>query len=470
MKGYAKRFLFIAIAIGVLVLFAFVPCPEGLGRDGMLVIGLTLFNIVLWMGNVVPKPIAGLIVLLLLPLLGITDGFSATYKTFISSVFFFLLAAFAIAAMIHNSDLPKRLMAFFLNKFGNSTKKIVLAFMIVSAIISTVMSDLAACALFSAVAFSIFDDESMKEEARFDDAFVKCIMIGIPIGSLTGGIATPIGSSSNITMLELLTQTNGMEITFLQWMIIGVPIAIISVILSWIALTMMFRPAPLSHEQLGALQRTCYNLGKLSTKEIKILVLLALMFGMWIATSWVKVVDSTAVAVIGMIIMFLPGMDLLTWDEYSKEVPWDLVIMLGCLMALAASMLSTGAIDWVAESVLGNAGTWNPYLVLFAIGAVIALLRAFIPSGPPIVVMLTPALIAIAQSAGLNGFAVIMAMSIWAQITFLLPAVDALYLITYSKGYYTIPDVLKFGLPLTIILLVLFTFLLPPLVEVACMI
>ena len=49
-----------------------------------------------------------------------------------------------------------------------------------------------------------------------------------------------------------------------------------------------------------------------------------------------------------MIIMFLPGMDLLTWDEYAREVPWDLVIMLGCLMALATALLSTGAIDWVA--------------------------------------------------------------------------------------------------------------------------
>lgn len=84
--------------------------------------------------------------------------------------------------------------------------------------------------------------------------------------------------------------------------------------------------------------------------------------------------------------------------------------------------------------------------------------------------MLAPALVAIAIGANLNPLCVIMSMSIWAQITYLLPAVDALYLITYSKGYYTIHDVLKFGLPLTIVLIIVYTGLLIPLVDLAMMI
>ena len=83
--------------------------------------------------------------------------------------------------------------------------------------------------------------------------------------------------------------------------------------------------------------------------------------------------------------------------------------------------------------------------------------------------MLAPALVAIAIGANLNPLCVIMPMSIWAQITYLLPAVDALYLIIYSKSYYTIPDVLKFGLPLTIVLIIVYTGLLIPLVDLAMM-
>ncbi len=468
MNGLFKRVVFALLAVLILVIFGTIPTPDGLGRDGMLAIGLTFFNITLWLGNVVPKPIAGLMVLILLPFLGVTESANKAFQNFISPVFFFLLAAFAIAAMVRNCELPQRLMLVLLKFFHNSTKKIVLAYMVASAIISTVMSDLAACALFAAVVLSVFDDPDLG--LKFDKQFMKCIMIGVPIGSLCGGIATPIGSSSNITMLELLTQTSGMEVSFLQWMVVGVPVAIISVFLSWIALCIAFKPAPLTAEEVQALKLSCGNLGRISVREIKTIVLISVMFVFWILSGYIKFLDSTIVAIIGMVIMFIPGVDLLKWDDYQKEVPWDLVIMLGTLMSLAASLLSTGAIDWVATSALAGSSDWNPYVLLFAISAIIAFMRAFVPSGPPIVVMLTPALVALAQAANLNPLCVILAMSIWAQITFLIPAIDALYLITYQTGYYTIGDVLKFGIPLTLILLVIFTLLLPPLVTLAQMI
>ena len=465
MNCLAKRVGFGVGAIALLVVFALAPLPEGLDRSGMLALGLTMFNILLWIGNVVPKPIAGLCVMVLLPVLGVSSSLSATIKDFISSVFFFLLAAFAIAAMVKKSDLPQRLMRLLLKWFKGSSRKIVLAYMVASAIISTVMSDLAACALFSAVVLAVFENPNLG--LKFDKPFMKCVMIGVPIGSLAGGIATPIGSSSNFTMLELLTQTNGMEISFFQWMVVGVPIAVISVLAGWVALCVTFKPAPLTPREMDALRAACGDLGPLAPREWKTIILVTAMFVLWILTSYVSGLDSTMVAMVGMILMFIPAMDLLTWEDYTTEVPWDLVIMLGCLMALASSLLSTGAIDWVANSLLGGAYSWHPFAILLMMGVVIAVLRAFVPNGPPIVVMLTPAMVTLAVNTGIDPLCVIMTMSIWAQITFLIPAIDALYLITYQRGHYTIFDVLKFGIPLTIVLLLVFTALLPPLVSLA---
>ena len=81
--------------------------------------------------------------------------------------------------------------------------------------------------------------------------------------------------------------------------------------------------------------------------------------------------------------------------------------------------------------------------------------------------MLTPAMVTLAVNTGIDPLCVIMTMSIWAQITFLIPAIDALYLITYQRGHYSIYDVLKFGVLLTIALLLVFTAILPPLVSLA---
>ncbi len=124
MNCLAKRVGFGIAAIVVLAIFYLAPAPEGLERSGMLALGIMAFNITLWMGNVVPKSIAGLAVLILLPLLGVTDSLSQTFKDFISSVFFFLLAAFAIAGMVRNSDLPNRLMGVLLRWFKGSSRKL----------------------------------------------------------------------------------------------------------------------------------------------------------------------------------------------------------------------------------------------------------------------------------------------------------------------------------------------------------
>ena len=465
MDCLAKRIGFACIACIILAAFALVPVPDGLDRSGMLALGLTFFNIALWIGKVVPKSVAGLVVLILLPVMGVTSSLSATFQLFISPVFFFLLAAFAIAAMIRGSDLPNRLMGVLLGLFKGSSRLIVLAYMVASAFISMVMSDLAACALFAAVVLAVFENPELGLE--FDKRFMKCVMIGVPIGSLAGGIATPIGSSSNFTMLELLYQSTNMEISFLQWMVVGLPVAIIAVLAGWAALCITFKPAPLTRDEMDALRAACGNLGPLSSKEWKIIILVTGMFVLWILASYVPGVDSTMVAMLGMVVMFLPGMDLLTWKEYSREVPWDLVIMLGCLMALASALLSTGAIDWVANTILASTTGWPRFGILLAMGAVIAILRAFVPSGPPIVVMLTPAMVTLAINVGIDPLCVVMTMSIWAQITFLIPAVDALYLITYQRGHYTIWDVLRFGVVLTIALLLVYTAILPPLVSLA---
>ena len=148
----AKRVFFVVLALLVVGVGMNVPLPEGMPEPARAAIVDLLFLIVLWIGEAVPKPVASVLAMLMLAWLGAVDTFGEAIKLFVSDVFFFLLAAFGIAAAVAHSPLPHRICSWFIKRFRHNTKGLLLGFMAVTALISTMISDLAACALFASIA------------------------------------------------------------------------------------------------------------------------------------------------------------------------------------------------------------------------------------------------------------------------------------------------------------------------------
>ena len=460
-RSMIRRCTALAAAILLVAAGMLIPLPEGLSRQGLCALCLMGANIVCWIGDVAPKSVVGLASVVLLPLLGIADNVNDVFKNFSNSILFFLLAAAALSVAVKNSSIPQRIMRFFLRVFGRSTRLIILAFMTTTAVVSAVMTDLAACVLCAAVAIPLFQDD---ERFSQNPNFVKCMFIGIPAAALAGGTATPIGSASNITMMGLLGESIGLEVSWARWMAVGIPLSLISLFATWFVMTAILRPKRLSQEELASFQHTLGNLKPLNVFDIKTIAILVALLLLWTFSDVIHV-NTTIVALAGMVIIFMPGMDLVTWKEFKEEAPWDMLIMLGSLFALAAYLLSTKAVDWISNVVLAQVGGLSPFFFLLVICTMIALMRGATPAGAPIVSMLTPIFVTMAAGMGIDPFCIVILMSVWAQITFLLPPCDALYLVTYSLRRYSILDVLKFGVPLTVGLLVLYSAIVPPMVA-----
>lgn len=446
-----KKMVFAVLSVLIVVCGCVLNPVEGLSREAIVTLSLFGFVICTWIGDVVPKFISTLIAMVLLYFLGVADSPEAIWQAFISSVFFFLLAAFALATVVRKSTIPLRLMGLFVKCCKNNSNLIVLAIMLAAAIASAFMSDLAACALAVSIVLPVTKGANMPER------FVRCLMIGIPIASLAGGFSTPIGSPSNITIMGLLDASN-VYVSFTQWTCIGIPLSLIVLLISWLTLVIAYRPEKLSEECISSINNRFNNLGALSSYDVKALFVIAVMIFAWVSSAWIPMLNSTIVAVCGLCLMFLPGIQVLTWEDFDEGIPWDMVLMLSGLMAMASFLSSTGALTWVVSTIMADANSWSPLVFLYVVSILICLLRSCVPSGPPVVVMLAPGLIALSDSIGLNPFCVILAISIWTQITFLIPSIDALYLITYSTGYYTTIQLWKSGIPLTLIFLTI----LPP--------
>lgn len=456
-----KKWLFIAAGIVILIIGYFLPCPEGLSQPGKMSIAILLFTFALWFGDVMPKSVAAILAIILLPFFGILETHALVYSSFINSIFFFLLAIFGLSCMFSKTDLPVRLMATFLKIFGNNTKMIVFGFGATAFVISCFMTDLAATALIAGIFISLSKELSLPKD------LVKCTMMIIPLGGLAGGCTMPIGSAVNITIMQMLANQFGQTMSFAQWMCVGIPVGLIIYIVGWLLMMAVNRPAPLDEETMTMLKDSFKDLPPMDAFAKKTLILLICMIVCWIAGSWIKVLDSTLVALFGWIIMFLPGVDLLTWDEYQRDCPFDLIFMLSATFSLCAGMQASGAIDWIVGLIMGDSASWSPLTFYLVIAVAFVLIRAFLPNGAPIVVMLTPGVLALAATLGIDQVWVICTLGALCSWTSLLPLIDAVWLMTFRTGEYTIADVLKWGIILSVIVVLVVSFISPALVSVS---
>ena len=385
--------------------------------------------------------------------------FDEVYGNFVNSMFFFLLGVFGLAAVVNHSDLPSRLMVLFVKWFGNSAKKLVLAFGSTAWVLSAFMSDLAAAALGAGIVITLNNELDLPKK------FVKCLMIIVPMGSMTGGVIMPISSAANATIMALLYQTNGTVMTFFQWMIAGVPAGVIGLILCWLGLLVVFKPEPLSDEVMDQIHAKFHEAGPLSTYDKKAIALIVCMLAMWLLGSWITVLNSTFVALIGLVVMFLPGVDLMTWDEYQRETPFDLIFMLGAMFSLCAAMTSCGTIEWVVSNITAGAEGWSTWQFFIIVSVMLVVLRAFIPNGAPVVVLITPALLGVGAVIGMDPMLLLIMLSVWCNMTFIMPVIDSQWLMTYRAGEFSVADLIKVGIPVSALLIIIFSFLLPVLAQ-----
>jgi solute carrier family 13 (sodium-dependent dicarboxylate transporter), member 2/3/5 len=408
--------------------------------DGRRMAGLFTAVFVLWATEAVPVAITALLAVALQPILGI-EAVRGAFASFMSPVFFFVLAMFFLASALMASGVDRRFALWLLARAGRDPRRILLALMAGTAAISTVMSDVPACAIFMAVALGVFDRAGITPGSSFG----RAAMMGIPMASLIGGVATPAGSSINILGLYLIEEHGGVRVPFLSWMAIGVPMVLVLVPVAWWALLRSSPPEMAEVDVPADTARDLAALGPLSAAERKVLALFGVLIVLWIASTWVRALDVTLVALVGSLTVFLPGMRLLSWEHAQRTVGWEALLMLGGVTSLGAASIKTGLAKWLVDAVLGGMAGWNAVWVVAAISAFTVVVHLAIPIAPVINSALIPPIVLLAAASQQNPALYALPVAFTASCAFLLP-LDAVPLVTFGKGYYRMLDMLRPGL------------------------
>jgi sodium-dependent dicarboxylate transporter 2/3/5 len=249
---WALRALGLCLALLVWILLG---AAGDLSGDARAVAAVATLMAVWWMTEAVPLPATSLLPIVLLPALTATTVSEAT-APYASSLVFLFIGGFLIAIAMEKWDLHRRIALLVLDRVGVSPKRIVLGMMIATGFLSMWVSNTATTLMMLPIGLSVLAlvversageqtgaemQESLKEGTIsdvVDDPNVRmfgiCLVLAIAWSASMGGLGTLLGSPPNAIVAGYAADELGRPIGFLQWMMLGLPLAAIFIVLGWL--------------------------------------------------------------------------------------------------------------------------------------------------------------------------------------------------------------------------------------------
>ncbi|MBU3023277.1 DASS family sodium-coupled anion symporter [Aestuariibacter sp. A3R04] len=438
----SSRTLFIAALLAII-------CGAGLRvlqqpDDIIFTASITLFVAILWVTEALPIPATSLLPFALFPLTGVLSHSEAA-SALGSHVIILLMAAFMLSKGLEKADLHKRFAMYMLHLTGTgSGMKMVLGFMLTSAILSMWISNTATVLMMLPMAMAIIN---ATQNTRFGIALI----LGIAYSASLGGVGTPIGTPPNIIFMSVYLETQGTEYNFIEWMKTGVPIVLLAIpaMALWLG------------RGLGDIGDITLPVpGEWSKAEKRVLMIFGTVAMAWIFrpfwTQWLGLttVSDSTIAVAGVAAMFMvhsgkaPGDKLLDWDT-ANDIPWGMLLLFAGGICIAKAFTASGLSVLMGEWMTGLS-TLPTLLLVFSICLFVTFLTE-ITSNTATATLLMPILAAAGMAVGVNPALLMIPAAISASCAFMLPVATAPNAIAYATGKFDIKTMAREGVVLNVI-------------------
>ncbi len=435
-----RNLIIIIATVVIYFLITAIPCPEGLSIEGLKAIALMICALIFWILDVLPIGVTALLFTVLQPIVGTVNP-SAMSANFLPTTFFFSIACFLIGQALLETGLGNRIVLGLMKISGNKPKRLLFLLMCVTSLVSFVIANLALSALMVPLLIRIFKDNGM-EPGKSN--FAKAALIGVPVAVSIGGIGTPAGSLPNFQVIALVQEICGETITFGQWAAIGIPLAIILTPLAYLVIVKIFKPEVdvLDAKTVEELK----GMGPLSVKEWGFIIIFAVLIISWFVTDIAMPIS----AMIATSLFFLPKLEILNGKSFNKAINWNILMLICGSTGLALAIFQTGAAAWIANSVLAPFTSTSAIVMILMVIAFTVFMHVLIPVNPSMVSVFVPIVALFAPTMGLPVATLILPLGYAVNCAFILP-LDSVFALTYAPGYYSMKDLAKVGIPLSIV-------------------
>ena len=426
-----------------------------------------------WMTEAVPLAVTSLLPLVLFPLLGLGDV-RRTPPHYFNEIIVLYLGGFFIALAMEQWRLHQRIALSLLNRMGSSPGSVLGGFLLATSLLSMWISNTATALMMLPIGLAVI----LKLEATFGAERVRPLALGLMLaiayGCSIGGIATLVGTPTNLAFVKIYRDTfpSAPPIAFGEWMLYATPLAALLLAATWFFLARVFcRCDAALRLDRSVVRAELEGLGPMRFEEKVIGTLFLVVALLWVFRSdlnigvvtlpgWSRLHpalgaldDGTAALLVALLLFFIPsrsepGRALLDGGTFAK-VPWDVLLLLGGGFALASGFVSSGLSEHLAQ-VLRNFG----HLPAFAILVLVCLLITFLTeltSNVATATMFLPVLAAWAVAERINPLMLMIPATISASMAFMLPVATPPNAIVFTSRRVRIADMARVGLVLNLI-------------------
>ena len=406
------------------------------------------------MTEAVPLAVTALLPLILFPLLGIR-GIEATAPSYAHPLIFLFLGGFLLARAMRVWGLDRRLALTVLRLAGSSPRGIIAGIMAVTAFLSMWVSNTATAMVMLPIGLSIVTAFEGGDGGEADGA-APALLLGIAYAATIGGMGTIIGTPPNALFAAFMAESYGIEVGFLRWMLIGVPLVLVLLPLAWLVLTRVtFRVPGRASPHAAAVSGAAHTaLGPISRAERQVAAVMLLVAMLWIARPllasampWLRLSDA-GIAIAGAVLLFLLPVDLksgrflLSWKE-ATEISWDVLILFGGGLAFAAAIGDTDLADWIGAWLTGLR-VLPVFLLLLTVGAVIVFVGE-LASNTAIAAVFLPVAGATALGMGEPAVMLTLPVALFATLGFMLPVATPPNAVISGSGAVRVGQMLRAG-------------------------
>lgn len=415
--------------------------------DAWTVAGLAAWMAIWWIAEVVPLAITALLPLAVAPLVGAATIERAA-APFANPLLFLFLGGFAVALAVQRCGLHRRLALAILGRAGERPSGILTGFMAATALLSMGVSNTATALMMVPIAITVAD---LLRGDPDKERFAPALLLGVAYAASLGGMATLVGTPPNAVFAAFAAQSLGRPVAFLEWMAVGLPVSVVLTAATWLILVLAFRlgRAPIA----GAAARMAEATGALGPwrpAERRVAAVAFATACLWVGgpvigglvPGW----SDAGVAVGAAIVLFLArdgaGGRLLVAADIAR-LPWDVVLLIGGGLSLAALIESSGLAGWIGVA-LGELGGLPPLLVVALVVAVTVLFSE-LASNTATTSAFLPVAAALAAGLAEQPLVLTAAVALAASCGFMLPVGTPPNAIAYGSGRVTISQMARAG-------------------------
>ena len=431
------------------------------------VVAIASWMVIWWITETVSISVTALIPLCFFPLLGIMD-MKTVAANYGSPIVFLFFGGFVIALALEKVKLHKRIALNIIQITGTSPDRVVLGFMIATATISMWISNTATTVVMLPIALSVINLLINDEDGftKNDQNFALSIMLGIAFAANVGGIATIIGTPPNTVMIGFIEKEYDIEISFLNWMLMGLPFSIFMLGIIYFVLVKWMYPNHLSplNDSKTLIANEIKKLGTIDAKEKVVLIIFFSAIFLWIFRGLINnylpafnlsdagISMLAAFALFVIPIHFNQGNFILEWKDTPK-LPWGILILFGGGLALASGLSQVKVIDMIGDSIAQNQGLSIASVTFILI--TVMLFMTELMSNVALVAIFAPVVAGIALGLEIPMLHLLIPVTMASSCAFMLPMATPPNAIVFASGHIKVNQMAKAGIFLNVISIII---------------